>query len=185
MPADSAVLYLLIVGCEVAFWLLLLLSLAIRYLFRREVLSRWLLLSLPLVDILLLVFTALDLRGGTTAAFAHGLAAAYVGFTIAFGSIAVNWADAHFSHSFAGGPQPRMAPSRGWEGVRFELKLWVRCILACAILVVLIDALVAIVANDTATEPLKAWYKYAFGCVIFWFIFGPAWNLLLVRRSAR
>ena len=81
--------------------------------------------------------------------------------------------------------QPRMAPSRGWEGVRFELKLWLRCILACAILVVLIDALVAIVANDTATEPLKAWYKYAFGCVIFWFIFGPAWNLLLVRRSAR
>ena len=185
MPLDSAALYLLIVGCEVAFWLLLLLSLAVRYVYRREVLSRRLMLSLPLVDVLLLVFTALDLRSGTTATFAHGLAAAYVGFTVAFGSVAVGWADAHFFHRFAGGPTPRKAPASGWEGVRFELKLWLRCILACAITVVLIDALIVIVANESATEPLKAWYKHAFGCVVFWFIFGPVWNLALVRRSAR
>ena len=100
MSSQSAYLYVLIVACEVAFWLVLLLSLAIRYLFRREALSRWLLIALPLIDVLLLVFTALDLRAGTTATFAHGLAAAYVGFTIAFGAIAVQWADAHFAHRF-------------------------------------------------------------------------------------
>ena len=185
MPREPAVLYLLIVACEVAFWLILLLSLAIRYLIGRDALSRWLLLSLPLVDALLLVFATLDLRAGSTAAFAHGLAAAYVGFTIAFGSVAVQWADAHFAHRFASGPAPKRAPSGGWEGVRFELKLWLRCIVACTILVLLIDALIAVVANPSATEPLEAWYKYAFGCVIFWFIFGPCWNLLLVRRGAR
>ena len=185
MSSQSAALYFLIIGCEVAFWLLLLLSLATRYLLRREALSRWLLLSLPLVDVLLLVFTALDLRAGTTATFAHGLAAAYVGFTVAFGSIAVQWADAHFAHRFASGPVPSKAPTGGWSGVRYELKLWLRCIVACAILVALIDALIAIVGNQKATEPLQAWYKYAFGCIIFWFIFGPIWNLLFFRRSAR
>ena len=185
MSSQSAALYLLIIGCEVAFWLLLLLSLATRYLLRIEALSRWLLFSLPLVDVLLLVFTALDLRAGMTATFAHGLAAAYVGFTVAFGSIAVQWADAHFARRFASGPAPPKAPTQGWSGVRYELKLWLRCIVACAILVALIDALIAIVGNQKATEPLQAWYKYAFGCIIFWFIFGPIWNLLFFRRSAR
>ena len=185
MPSESAVLYLLIIGCEVAFWLVLLLSLAVRYLLRRETISRLLLLSLPIVDVLLLVFTALDLRAGATATFAHGLAAAYVGFTIAFGSIAVQWADAHFAHCFASGPAPPKAPSSGWAGVQFELKLWLRCVVACVILVLLIDALIAIVANSAATASLEAWYKYAFGCVIIWLIFGPTWNLLLIRRGAR
>mgnify|MGYP003380973378 CR=1 FL=1 len=55
------------------------------------------LLCLPLVDVLLLAFTAMDLRRGSTATFSHGLAAAYVGFTLAFGGMAVKWADAHLS----------------------------------------------------------------------------------------
>ena len=155
MLSEYSDLYLLIIGCEVAFWLVLLLSLAVRYLLRREVLSRWLLISLPLVDILLLVFTTLDLRSGVTATFAHGLAAAYVGFTIAFGSVAVQWADAHFAHRFASGPAPPKAPSSGWAGVQFELKLWLRCVVACVILVLLIDALIALVANNAATAPLE------------------------------
>ena len=87
MPAESFVLYLLIVGCEVAFWLVLLLSLSVRYLLRREVLSRWLLRTLPVIDLLLLIFTAWDLNAGSPATLAHGLAAVYVGFTIAFGSV--------------------------------------------------------------------------------------------------
>jgi hypothetical protein len=93
MSGESYVLYALIVGCEVAFWLVLLAALAVRYLLRRDALSRWLLLALPAIDLLLLAFTALDLRAGTTATFAHGLAAAYVGFTVAFGPIAIQWAD--------------------------------------------------------------------------------------------
>ena len=185
MSSQPHVLYLLIVGCEVAFWLVLLLSLATRYLLRRETLSRWLLFSLPLVDVLLLIFTALDLRAGTAATFAHGLAAAYVGFTVAFGSVAVLWADAHFAHRFASGPAPRKAPAGGWGLVRFDLKLWLRCILACVISLALIEVLIAFVANDAATLPLVAWYKHAFGCVVIWFVFGPAWSLLLVRRGAR
>jgi hypothetical protein len=185
MPTQTFILYVLIVGCEVAFWLVLLLSFSVRYLLHRTALSRWLLLSLPLIDVLLLVFTALDLSSGATATFAHGLAAVYVGFTVAFGSLAVRWADAHFAHRFAAGPAPPEAPTGGWSAVRFDLELWLRCIVAWVIALSLIEALVAYVAIDAVTQPLLDWYKHGFGCVVIWFIFGPAWSLVFVRRGVR
>jgi hypothetical protein len=185
MPGEPVLLYVMIVGCEVAFWLVLLLSLVVRYLLRRQALSKWLLRSLPLVDLLLLGFTALDLKSGSKATFAHGLAAAYIGFTVAFGSTVIAWADGHFAHRFAGGPVPKASPTRGWEALRYELALWLRCIVACVITVALLEVMIAFIGNDTATEPLSAWYKYASGCVFIWFIFGPAWNVLSVRKGAR
>jgi hypothetical protein len=45
----------------------------------------------------LIAFTILDLRSGTTAGFAHGLVAAYIGFTIGFGALVVRWAVQHVS----------------------------------------------------------------------------------------
>jgi hypothetical protein len=185
MPSESVLLYVLIVGCEIAFWLVLLLSLSVRYLLRRQTLSLWLLRSLPLIDLLLLGFTALDLKSGTTATFAHGLAAAYVGFTVVFGSTVVQWADARFAHRFAAGPKPEPSPTRGWEVVRFDLKLWLRCIVACIITVALLEVMIAYVANDAVTQPLLALYRHAFGCVFFWFLFGPVWSLLFSRRGAQ
>ena len=184
MLTQSLVLYLLIVGCEVAFWLVLLLGLVARYLLHREALSRWLLLSLPAIDVLLMVFTALDLRAGTTATTAHGLAAVYVGFTIAFGSISLRWADTHFAYRFASGPAPAKAPT-GWKAVRFDFELWLRCIAAWLIAFALIEALIAYVDNDAITQPLHTWHKFGFGCVLLWFIFGPAWSLVFFRREAR
>ena len=185
MPSQSFLLYLLIVGCEVAFWLVVLLSLAIRYLLRREALSRWLLFSLPIIDVVLLVFTAVDLSAGTTATLAHGLAAVYVGFTVAFGSIAIRWADAHFAYRFALGPVPAKAPTGGWGVVRFDLELWLRCIGAWIIALASIEALVAYVANDAVTQPLLGWYKNSFAYIVLWLIFGPVWSLFLVRRGTR
>ncbi|WP_144289833.1 hypothetical protein [Ideonella sp. A 288] len=177
-------LYALIVACEVGFWVMLLLALAVRYLLRKEQLSRALLLCLPLIDLLLLFFTATDLRRGTTATFAHGLAAAYIGFTVAFGGMAVKWADAHFAHRFAAGPAPTNAPSRGWELVIYDLKLWGRCIVACLITMVLVEALVQFVGNSETTLPLLAWHKHAFGCIVLWFFFGPVWSLATAWRRA-
>ena len=178
-------LYFLIVGCEAAFWVVLLLSLSVRYLLHQEVASRWLLRSLPVIDLLLLAFTAIDLKAGTTATFAHGLAAVYVGFTVAFGSIAIRWADAHFAHRFADGPVPPKAPTGGWGVVRFDLMLWLRCVGAWIIALALIEALVAYVGNEAATEPLLDWHRHGFGCVVLWFVLGPVWSLFLVRRGAR
>ena len=184
MPREPYLLYFLIVACEVGFWVILLLALALRYLLRKEPLSRALLFCLPLVDVLLLVFTAMDLRSGATATFAHGLAAAYVGFTVAFGGLAVKWADAQFAYRFAAGPRPGKAPSRGWAAVRYELNLWGRCSVACVITVALIEALLQFIGAGETTQPLLAWHKHAFGCIVLWFFFGPVWSLATVRHRA-
>ena len=174
----SSTLYWLIIGCEICFWLVLFLGLAARYLVRRKRISIILLLGLPVLDLALLGFTALDLRSGTPASFAHGLAAAYVGFTIAFGNIAVSWADQRFAHWFADAPAPTKTPTRGWPALRYELFLWVRCLAAVAITLVLLVALIAFVNDEPATVALHEWFHIAIGCAIFWFIFGPVWTLL-------
>ncbi len=183
MNQQSLYLYGLIIACEVAFWVVLVAALAARYLFKRMGLSRVLLLALPAVDLLLLVFTALDLRSGRPAAFAHGLATAYVGFTIAFGGILVAWADQQFAHRFASGPAPVPAPTRGWRAVRYELALWLRSIIAWVITVVLLIALIAWVDDVTDTSGLDHWFRIAFGSVILWFVFGPVWSVVFFRRE--
>jgi len=161
----------------------LVLALAVRYLLRRERLSRALLFLLPVVDLLLLAFTTVDLRSGTPATSAHGLATAYVGFTVAFGSVAVRWADQRFAHRFAGGAPPVKAPSVGWAAVRYELALWIRSIVAWIIAVVLLIALIAYIDNEAVTQPLHEWFRIAIGSILVWFIFGPLWSLVFFRRA--
>jgi hypothetical protein len=180
---NSAYLYGAIIACEAAFWVVLFAALALRYVWRRIELSRMLMLALPAVDLLLLAFTAFDLRSGTTADFAHGLATAYVGFTVAFGGILVAWADRHFAHRFAGGPAPAPAPERGWPAVRYEFGLWLRSVLAWVIALALVAALIAYVGDAARTEALGQWFRFAGGGIILWFVLGPAWRLVFFRRE--
>ncbi len=183
MEGSARALYALIIACELAFWVVLLASLVVRYLWRRERLSRGLLLSLPLIDLLLLLFAALDLRAGATATLAHGLAAVYVGFTVMFGSLAVRWADARFAHRFASGPAPVRAPSAGWALVRYDLALWGRAIAAWVIALALIGTVIALLGDGPRTEALQVWYRIGLGAVFFWFLFGPLWSLATLRRA--
>lgn len=175
---QSSTLYLLIIGCEVSFWLMLILGLAARYLLQRKKLSHILLLTLPALDLALLFFTAIDLGSGTPASFVHGLAAAYVGFTVAFGGIAVSWADQRFAHRFANAPAPSKAPTRGWPALRYEIFLWLRCLVAAAVTMVLLLGLIVFVNNESATEALNEWFGIAIGGAIIWFICGPLWALV-------
>src|SRR5262245_37285979 len=103
----------LILACEVGFWILLVSGLAARYLWRRRRLSTVLLAAVPLVDLVLLAATVVDLQRGATAGFAHGLAAAYIGFSVAFGPSMIRWADERFAHRFAGGAPPWRPPRGG------------------------------------------------------------------------
>ncbi len=181
----DAYLYALIIGCEAAFWVVLLVALCVRYLLKRVALSRYLLLLLPVVDLLLLTFTAMDLESGTTATFAHGLATAYVGFTVAFGSVMVAWADKRFAHRFAGGPAPAANPKHGWPALRYELMLWARCIGAWVIAVPLLVGLIWFVNDRARTVELEAWFGIAMGSTILWFVFGPLWVLVFSMRAPK
>ena len=182
---DASTLYISIVACEIAFWVMLVAGLAFRYLLRWRLVSTFLLVCVPLIDVALLVFTFIDLRSGTTATFAHGLAAAYVGFTVAFGSSIIRWADERFAHRFAGGPPPSKTPEQGWAAVLYEFKLWARCLAAVAIIYVLLIAGIAFVDDASKTAELNIWFRLPLGTAFFWFIFGPLWSVVFFKPTSR
>ncbi|WP_312192960.1 hypothetical protein [Exiguobacterium sp.] len=82
-----------IVGCEILFWVFIVAGLIVRYGFRRERLGFRLMAMSPVIDIVLLLLTVFDLSRGSTATLAHGLAAIYIGVSLAFGKQMIAWAD--------------------------------------------------------------------------------------------
>ncbi len=74
-----------IVGCEIAFWVAIGIGLVARYPLRRPRLGLLILASVPFIDLALLVATAAHLGSGATAGVEHGLAAMYIGFSVAYG----------------------------------------------------------------------------------------------------
>ena len=161
-------LVFVIVASEIAFWVLLLGGLAARYLFRRGRLSVALLVGAPLVDLVLLVATVIDLSRGATAGFAHGLAAAYIGFSVAFGHSLIRWTDERFAYRFAGGPPPWRPPRGGPARVRHEWREFGKAMLAWAIGSGLLLTAIAIVGDAERTEALQGWLLRLTMVVAIW-----------------
>jgi hypothetical protein len=157
-----------IAACEIGFWVVLGAGLVARYLLRLRRISAVLLVCVPLVDVVLLVATAIDLRGGGEATQIHGLAAAYLGFSVAFGHGMVRWADQRFAHRFAGGPPPAKPPKYGAERVRYEWREWLKCLLAWAIACGLMLVLMYVVGTPERTEALWAWMARLSTVLIIW-----------------
>jgi hypothetical protein len=147
----------IIVACEIGFWVVLGSGLVARYLLRRRRLSAVLLVAAPLVDLVLLVATVIDLSNGASAEFAHGLAAAYIGFSVAFGHSLIRWADQRFAHRFAGGPAPWRPPRHGYARTRYEWREFGKASLAWAISCGLLVAAIAVVGDADRTESLEGW----------------------------
>jgi hypothetical protein len=180
----------LVVACEVAFWVFLAAAVVARYVLRLRRTSTVLLLCEPLLEVVLLVATVGDLLRGSEATWTHGLAALYLGFTVAFGKRTVHAVDAWVAHRFFGGPAPVKPPRHGPERVRYEWALWSRVLLAwvvaCAVLGVLL--LVAQGAGDAAAqqqEVLLGWGGRATVVLVAWLVFGPVWEMLTPRQEAR
>ena len=148
-----------IVVSEVAFWAFVLGGLIARYLLRRPKLGVAFLLMTPAVDLVLMAATVIDLRAGATASIFHGLAAVYVGVSVAFGHRMIRWADERFAHRFAGGPPPEQAPKHGPEHARHERAAWYRHLLAWSIGSALLFGMSLLVGDPATTESLL--YKAA------------------------
>ncbi|WP_181787964.1 hypothetical protein [Streptomyces phytophilus] len=147
----------LIIVCEVAFWVLLAAGLSLRYLARRPRLGAAVLLCEPLLEVVLLVVTAIDLKNGAEPDWKHGLAAVYIGFSIALGPATIRWVDARFAHRFAGGPPPVKPPEYGMARALHEWRTAARWILASGIAIALLQGAAWYVGGDGDTESLKAW----------------------------
>jgi hypothetical protein len=146
-----------IVACEIGFWVVLGAGLVARYLLGRRRLGAVLLALVPLVDLVLLAATVIDLSRGATADFTHGLAAAYIGFSVAFGHTMIRWADQRFAHRFAGGPPPWRPPRGGRERARYEWREFGKAVVAWAVSCGLLLAAIAIVGDADRTDALLGW----------------------------
>ncbi|GLW99990.1 hypothetical protein Misp02_40770 [Microtetraspora sp. NBRC 16547] len=144
-----------IIGCEVGFWVFLALGLLARYALRMRRTGATLLLAVPLLDLILLVATVVDIRGGAVATWQHGLAAAYLGFSVMFGHRTIKWADAWFSHRFAGGPRPWKPPAGGMARARYEWGIWLRIAAAYGITCALLLAMIRLIGDPARTEALS------------------------------
>src|SRR5438128_2624479 len=126
----APVLVAMIVACEIGFWILLVLGLAVRYLARRPRLGAAIQVCVPVVDFLLLVGTVVHLRWGGAPDFTTGLAAVYIGVSVAFGPSIIHRMDARFAHRFAHGPPPPKPPRYGMERAQYEWSEFRKALLA-------------------------------------------------------
>ncbi|MEB4613460.1 hypothetical protein [Leucobacter sp. M11] len=173
-----SVILMAIVGAEIAFWVVLFAGLGSRYLLRMPRLSSVLLLLVPGVDLLLLTLISVDLLGGATAEFAHGLGAVYLGFTVSFGHSLIRRMDAWFAHRFAGGPAPVRVPKRGPQRLRHEWVSFSRSVLTAVIASAVILIMTWLVGNEARTAELMSWIPRVWFVVLIWFATGPLWEIL-------
>lgn len=168
-------IFFAIIGAEVAFWLLLFGGLAVRYLGKRKRLSSILLVCVPLVDVALIVLTAIDLAGGAEPNVTHALASIYLGFTVAFGHSVIAKTDAWFAYRFAGGAKPVKHPKTGPVAVQRAWAEWKRVVIAWGIAV----------AGLLLMRLVSGWYvpdswEALFGHDVMWSMIGRLTAILLI-----
>ncbi|MFI7098095.1 hypothetical protein ACIBK8_01850 [Streptomyces sp. NPDC050161] len=147
----------LIIACEVGFWVLLAGGLALRYLARMPRTGAAVLLMEPLLELTLLIVTAIDLKNGASADWKHGLAAVYIGYTVAYGHYTIAWVDGHVAHRFGGAPPPPKPPRYGLARAVHEGKLWLRTVLMAAVAAGLLQLAAWYVGDGGDTASLHDW----------------------------
>ncbi|MFJ7972134.1 hypothetical protein [Psychrobacillus sp. NPDC096389] len=110
-----------IIACEVGFWVVILLGLVTRYIFKKERLGLFFLALTPVIDLILLAITSIDLYNGATATLAHAIAAVYLGSSIAFGKSMIRWADENFRY-YVQKEGTKPARKTGMDYARHSLK---------------------------------------------------------------
>lgn len=144
---------ILIIICEISFWLFVLLGLFSRYVLGKNKVGAALLLATPIIDLLLVIFTIADINKGSEITVFHGLAAVYLGVTIAFGHSMIKWMDAHFSYRFAAGEKP--VKKYGRAHAKQEITGWLRHLVAFAIGAALLYTMTIFIPKEDANTLLR------------------------------
>ena len=158
-------IYAAILASGIGFWALIAAGFIARYPLRRPTLGAALLALTPLIDLILLTTAVIDIRQGASASPRHGLAAIYLGVSIAFGPRLIAWADARFAHFFSDEPRPapRVSPAPAADKARQEREGWYRHAAAWAIAAVALGIIHLAGGNRDETENL-------FTVLVPWFI---------------
>lgn len=175
-----------IVACEIGFWVVLAAGLLARYGLRRQRLGAVLLFAVPLIDVALLVLTAVDLRSGAEPDVTHGLAALYLGFSVAFGHDLVRWADVRVAHRMAGGPAPSPPPPSGTSArVRKEWRDFGLALVAAALSAAVLASLAAATAPGIDDGPLLGMLPKLVLVLGIWLFGWPVWESVRAVAGSR
>ncbi|MDZ5783097.1 hypothetical protein [Marinococcus luteus] len=149
---------LLIIGIEIAFWLVIGAGLIIRYVFQMPRLGLFFLALTPILDLVLLVAASVDLMGGARATTAHAIAAIYIAVSVVFGKQMIRWADERFRYYIMrqGNKPPRLyGYAYSWK----YFKDWVKHVLAYVLGTGLLWGVIFLVNNADRTEALSGTIK--------------------------
>jgi hypothetical protein len=147
-----------IVACEVLFWVVILAGLTARYIFKRDRLCLIFLALTPLLDIILLIISGIDLAHGASATTAHALAAVYIAVSIAFGKSMIAWADERFRYYVSKqGPAP--VKRYGMDHAKHYFKGWLRHVLAFLLAAGILYGLIAWIDDPGRTEAFSSMVK--------------------------
>ena len=148
-----------IIVCEIGFWIVILLGLMTRYIFKREKLGLFFLALTPVIDLILLIVTATDLYNGAEATQIHAIAAIYLGVSIAFGKSMIQWADERFLYYIQ---KQGEKPIRkiGMEYARHSMKGTMQHLLAYIIGGFLLFILIYFINDPSRSEVLSSTLKF-------------------------
>jgi hypothetical protein len=150
----------MIIVCEIAFWVVIILGLVARYVLKLNKLGLILLFLTPIIDLCLLIITGVDLYRGAIATTAHAIAAVYIGISIAFGKSMIQWADERFRYYVTKQGQ-KPFKRHGIEHAIHYLKGWFKHVLAYLIGAGMLVGLIYSINDPTRTEALynvlKVW----------------------------
>lgn len=169
----------LVLACEIAFWVFLAAAIVARYVLRRRRLSTVLLLCEPAIEVVLLVATVGDLLAGSQPQWTHGLAAVYLGYTVAFGRWTVQRVDAWVAWRWFDGPEPERAPKHGRARLLHEWRLWLGVLKAWTVAVAILGVLLLIASEPEQRAVLLGWVGRASLVLVLWLVTGPVWQLFL------
>lgn len=162
---------------EILFWVCLFSGLFVRYVFGWQRISVALLILTPFTDLVQLIVALFDVAGGGYPSFLHGMAAFYIGFSIAGGQQVIHMMDARFSARFNGVRAQKT--SKRVRSPKQQLQLaykdWRRCVYASVVSLLILVTLIA-VAGYRKSFWLIYWVIVVLFTVVMWWILG-VWRL--------
>ncbi|UOQ92320.1 hypothetical protein MUO14_17845 [Halobacillus shinanisalinarum] len=148
----------MIVASEIGFWVVIALGLVMRYVFKLRKMGLFFLALTPLIDLILLVTTSIDLFRGSTATKAHAIAAVYIGVSIAFGKSMIEWADVRFQYYITRQGSPPIKRV-GMDYAKHYFKSWGQHVLAYLIGAGFLVSLIYFINDPSRTDALEGVLK--------------------------
>ena len=169
----ESLIHTAIFGARIGFWVVLGAGMVVRYLLRLRHTSTVILAGIPMLDLVLVIGTAVDLHRGAQVGVEQALPAFDFGSSLAFGPATLRWADAGIAHRFSGGLGPQRVPKHGPERKAYLLLEWRRVVVTATIASVVLAVLICYFATAQQQGVLWWWIGCTWVVTGLWYVFRP------------